>query len=274
MPIIRFLALGLILLAGSAVAATPDSPLRPYTAQYKMSKSFITVAQGKFRLQHTSKGCYLFTAHAHASGVVSLFSGDRIEEESRFCIVNGQLRPQFYRFYHKDGKKNHNYTLTFDWGNRTVAVKRQGQKKATTRRIPPDAQDDLSMQIELRRRLMAAGGASAAPIQVHVVTRNHNRTYTFRIEGTQKLDTDAGSYKTLRMARAHPGDNQISFWVAPALDYLPVKVKRAGPGLELELTGLPQSPAAGAQTSKSQSGKSAPVSGEVKRHRRGGSNYQ
>ena len=273
MYITRFLALGLLLFAGSAAAATPGSPLRPYTAQYKMSKGFITVAKGKFRLQPTSKGCYLYTAHAHASGVVSLFRGDRIDEESRFCIVDGKVRPEFYRFYHKGGNKDHNYTLTFDWGNRTVAIKRQDDKNATTRKIPADAQDDLSMQIELRRRLKAAGGASAPPMQVHLVTRNHNRTYTFRVEGTQKLNTEAGHYKTIRVARAHPGDSQISFWFAPALDYMPARINRAGPGVKLELTALPQSPAAGVRSSRSGTGENAPVSDEIERHRRGGSNY-
>lgn len=253
----------------AAPAPAGQAALKPFTADYKMVKGFITVAQGEYQLQPTGKNCYLYSGHAEASGVVSLFRGDKIEEESRFCVVDGAIRPQFYRFYHKGGKKDHNYTLTFDWKNRTVAIKRQDKAKPTTRKIPADAQDDLSMQVALRRRLLAADGKPGAPLQIHLVTRNHIRTYNFKLQGRSELDTAAGHYKTLELAREHPGDEQVRFWVAPKLDYLPVKIERSGPGLKLEMTQLPQSPVTG--TASADTRKTQPPAGseEIHRHRRG-----
>jgi hypothetical protein len=231
------------LVAPSLLAApnSADAALRPYTAHYSLSKGPLTVAKGKYQLRAIGKNCYVYSGHAQTSGVVSIFKGDEIEQKTRFCIADGKVRPQFYRFHHKGGDADHNFTLTFDWDNHTVATQRGDQSKPDIRKIPKDAQDSLSMQVLLRRQL-SAKGESAAPIQVHLVTRKHIRHYTFQIEDKGKLTTHAGTYKTIKMQRKNPDDKQIRFWLAPKLAYLPVKIKRSDPGLTLNLIKLPQSP--------------------------------
>jgi hypothetical protein len=229
-----------MLTAPAWAASPPAGPLKPYTAEYSISKGVLTVAHGRYKLQLVGNDCYLYSGHAHSSGIVSLFSGDAITEQSQFCIVNGKIRPQRFRFHHKGGKKDHNYALVFNWDRNTVAVKREDEEKATIRKIPPDAKDDLTMQLYLRQVVKRNGGKMPEhPVQIHLATRNHVRTYSFQGNGRDTADTGAGKFASVNVSRVHPGDKQIHYYFAPQLDYLPVKIVRQDSGLTLKLASVP-----------------------------------
>ncbi len=57
------------------------------------------------------------------------------------------------------------------------------------------------------------------------VTKNEVVKTRFRKAGTTTVKTPAGSYKVVRIDRVHNDKNRsTSFWLAPDLDYLPIKI--------------------------------------------------
>ncbi|CAN0335075.1 unnamed protein product, partial [Chrysoparadoxa australica] len=56
------------------------------------------------------------------------------------------------------------------------------------------------------------------------------KTYRLAVSEGPSVETAAGSFKTIRLARVDDGDKQLVFWAAPALDFLPVRVEHRKDG--------------------------------------------
>ncbi len=234
---------GLALLGGTAVAA-PNPALAPFVARYALSKGFVPLGQARFALSRTGRNCYRYHYRAHATGVVSLFRSDVISETSDFCVVGGRFRSLSDRFVHTGDGKNDNFSLRFDWGNRTV-TSASGRK----RRLPAHAMDRQTMQIWLRDKLVKAGKhLPAHAFPVTIVDNRHITTYRVELKGRHRITVGAGTFNTVELDRVG-GSRHMRFWLAPKLGYLPVKVEQSRQGdsmpLTLALTALPESPVKG-----------------------------
>ena len=95
--------------------------------------------------------------------------------------------------------------------------------------IGPGAQDRLSVFIQLGALLAAQPERFVPGTQITLTTasaRSADR-WTFTIEGTETLDLPVGPTLALRLLRLprKDYDQKAELWVAPALGYLPVRIK-------------------------------------------------
>ena len=93
----------------------------------------------------------------------------------------------------------------------------------------PGAQDRLSVFIQLGALLAADPGRFVPGTQVTLTTvsaRSADR-WTFTIEGPETLDLPAGPTPALKLQRLprKDYDQKAELWVAPALGYLPVRIR-------------------------------------------------
>ena len=93
----------------------------------------------------------------------------------------------------------------------------------------PGVQDRLSVFIQLGALLAADPGRFVPGTQITLTTvsaRSADR-WTFTIEGAETLDLPAGATPTLKLQRLprKDYDQKAELWVAPALGYLPVRIK-------------------------------------------------
>ena len=95
--------------------------------------------------------------------------------------------------------------------------------------VGPGAQDRLSVFIQLGALLAADPGRFVPGTQVTLTTvsaRSADR-WTFSVEAPETLDLPAGATATLKLQRLprKDYDQKAELWVAPALGYLPVRIR-------------------------------------------------
>ena len=97
------------------------------------------------------------------------------------------------------------------------------------------AYDDLSLEAQIRQELINGRFSG----NYHLVRKTSIDTANFKRSGTSKLTVPAGTYDVVRIDRVHDDRGRAtSFWLAPSLNYLPVKVSQTNDGktISMELT--------------------------------------
>lgn len=230
---IGLIGLALATPAGAAV-------LQPFTATYQASHGWIGLGEATFQLERTADDCWRWHGVANPSGLAALFIG-QVKDSSKFCVAeDGILLAQHFNYY-EEGDAEDSYTLSFDWSTGTVQYN-HGEPFA----VPRGAIDPFLIQIAARRWLEQADNPADLPAREFTIVDEHEiKQYRLAVSPGKRIKTEAGTFDTLRVARVDEGDEQLVFWVAPRLDYLPVKVEHRQDGdtqIQFVLRNLAQPP--------------------------------
>lgn len=227
--------LALAILASPCAAgahAAPDAVRpAPFDDQFAVKWNGIPMGEMRVTLEPLAgePGCYVQRALTRTNLVARLLYGTP-SQISTFCVVDGKIRPQEYRFV-RGGHSDANYTLHFDWRAGTVT-----DQAGRVRPLPADAVDSLSIQQAVRLWLMAgAQGTRASDVAFTLVDDAHFTRYRFRRMRRATIDTPAGRFATWLVERVDNPDKIGKYWIAPAHHYLPVASEtRNGRGLVLD----------------------------------------
>lgn len=208
------LALGLM---GPAAGA---AVLQPFTATYSASHGFIGLGTATFELSRSGDKCWRWHGVADPSGVASLFVG-KVTDESLFCVRDdGSLKPLYFA-HTETGDLESSYSLDFNWFRGTVQYNNNEPFP-----VPQNAIDPFLIQIAARLWLARAEDpTSLAPRVFTVVDENEITHYRLAVSDGPQVETGAGTFDTIRVARVDEEDEKLILWVAPELAYLPVKVE-------------------------------------------------
>ncbi|MDG2175459.1 MAG: DUF3108 domain-containing protein [Gammaproteobacteria bacterium] len=158
-----------------------------------------------------------------------------IRETSEITLndENGQARPEYYEFL-QTGLGGRSRQITFDWKQRSSIVHSDNQ----VINIPLEGSetDNLSAYLEIRRQLIAGKKDIIFP----GIYKGELEEIHYRVRGEELVDTLPGTFNTLRLERIRePGsDRSTVIWLAPAWDYLLIKLIQEEPGsntISLEL---------------------------------------
>lgn len=115
-------------------------------------------------------------------------------------------------------------------------------RPATT--LQAGAQDRLSLLLQLGARIAAQPHAypPGTHLEIQTATTRDALVWRFRIEGREDLALPGGSLGTLRLLRLPLGtfEPELEVWLAPALDYAPVRIRLtqpAGDSLDYQWSG-------------------------------------
>jgi hypothetical protein len=157
-----------------------------------------------------------------ASQEVSLFLLGSRSQSSEGRITDQGLEPG--RFEDKARKLQ---TAQLDFGQQRAHFS-AGTPDAV---IAPGAQDRLSVFLQLSALLGAAPQRYPQGTQIGFITVSARRAdrWTFRVGAMETLDLPAGSLQALRLDKVRQGadDQDASLWLAPSLQYLPVRIRLA-----------------------------------------------
>lgn len=149
----------------------------------------------------------------------ALLVGQRSQTSQGTLDAHG-LRP--LSFVDK-GRKERRYTL--DWPAQRYNV----SPGETAHPLPSGSQDRLSLFLQLGSVLAQLPGPPSAGLSwnLPVLGGGGAQTWTFAWQGVETLDLPAGRQTAWRLDRAprEPGDSQISLWFAPALQFVPVRIR-------------------------------------------------
>lgn len=217
------------LLAASTFVALPvaavAADLPGYSATYRVSADGKTGTATR-TLTKTGNN-YKYTVNARAAGVATL------NQEATFSLSNGRILPSSSTMSARILGIGNTHSVRFNNAGKSVVSTYKG--KATTLNMPRQAYDDLSLEAQIRQELI--NGKFSGSYQL--VKKTEIETTKFRRAGNTKITVPAGTYDTVRIDRIHDDrDRATSFWLAPSLDYLPVRVSQTTKGkiISMELT--------------------------------------
>lgn len=161
-----------------------------------------------------------------AGGLASLFVSDIVTEVSKARYEDKNIVSLSYRYQQTGGKDKVDESVTFDRDKKTLYISTNHK----TYPIQPHTYDVLSFQ----PALMQIMSSSPKKFVFHVADHHDLHTYDATVAGKETIDTEYGEMKTLRVDSINrKNGNHFTFWCAPKLDYLPVRVKfeRADTGM-------------------------------------------
>ncbi len=214
---IRALLLCMVL-AGVVQAAEPRLPdlKLTYAANWNgMSLGDIVVTLKP----EGAAGCYRYESLSQPSGLVRMFYG-KPRETSDFCLSGGKVVPKRFSFVNTRGDDN--FTLEFD-----LAASKVHGGEPETRDIPPNAQDRFGLQQAVRLWVIAhAHKNDQETVEFSMVDDDRIKLYRFAITAYEEIEVPAGKFETVLVQRVDDPNKTSKFWLAPARDYMPIKVEQ------------------------------------------------
>ena len=204
------------LLVGTMISA---QALEAYSATY-----FFDI-DGKYRgnatrelvKTDTNKWLYQFKSSIPVVGSAS--------QKSVFTEKDGQITPLSSQTKYKILFYKKQSDLVFDYGKKQLRTNEDGTKKVYP--LNKAAYDDMSIEIKLREDLKAGKLKTSYWLadedgieQMKLV--NHGKT---------TIKVPAGTFEVLKLEKKHSNPKRKTFfWIAPSLDYMPVRVMQDDKG--------------------------------------------
>lgn len=234
----RWILTLLLLLPLSAFAAAPEGALPEFLAKYDFERGRMKIGETEILLERSQDNIYRYASESEATGFVSLFVDDIIREESIFRFEDGEFWPVTYEYRQLNSSKNRNEDIAYDWTDKTARVNYRGHTSA--QELMPGMLDRFLLQLAI-----SVHGRNGKIDRLYTVLDN-NRIRQFHLLGerSETIDTPLGKFEALRVERVdRDPDKTLRMWLAPELDYLPVRIeqeKRNEEPLRLTLQSLQQ----------------------------------
>ncbi|WII95598.1 DUF3108 domain-containing protein [Moraxella haemolytica] len=218
---IAILGLGISISGATAYAAD----LSEFSATYAIK------AHGKngtaTRTLTKSGNGYHYSVKGLAAGIATL------SQSAKFNLSGNKIAPSSSSMSVKFLGLGNTHNITFNNSTKTVNSTYKG--KTSTFKMGEQAYDDLSLEAQIRHELINGRFTGSYSL----VKKSGIETTKFKKSGTSKITVPAGTYEVVRIDRVHDGRGRTtSFWLAPSLSYLPVKVSQTSDGksISMELT--------------------------------------
>ena len=212
----------LLLCLYAIFAVLPASALalpRTYDAFYVINKGVLSLARVHVSLKPQSQpGVYRYQSSAEMIGLMSWFNKSRVHEYSILEWQGDTPRPLEYGYEETEGKKKkHAVHISFLWEKGTAHINIDDRQIRQS--ITPDILDRFSFQFMLTWNLRRG-----LPLRDYTIL-DEGQLKTYKIERLREesIRTPIGSFDTIAFARVS-GDRKTVFWLAPKLDYLPVRI--------------------------------------------------
>jgi hypothetical protein len=216
------LALGSLATAGPAAAGDAAPRLQPFVAEYAVRYASMSVGSSRFELKRdTGANRWIFESRANASGFGRLFASGTLIQTSWLVADAAGVRP--LRFTFDDGmqRRSEDVDLRFDWNSGRVSGNAKGEPVDLP--LEPGLQDPVSSQVAMMSALLAG----QAPADLPMIDSDTIRQSEVRFERRETVTTPAGTFETLVYTNSRPGGQRVTrMWLAPSLQYLPVRMEQ------------------------------------------------
>ncbi|OXL18244.1 DUF3108 domain-containing protein [Psychrobacter sp. DAB_AL32B] len=179
------------------------------------------------RTLNKSGNTWKYDVNARVAGVASA------AQHSTFTVNGNAVIPTQASTTYKLLGIGRTHKLDFNPSSKKVVSNYRG--KSTTMTMAQQAFDDLSLEVQIRQDLLNGKFSG----NYYMAKHDKIEKTPFKKSGNTKITVPAGTFDTVRVDRIHDDNSRsTSFWLAPSLDYLPVKVSQINDGkkMDLELT--------------------------------------
>lgn len=207
------------------LAASPGLPAQardcaaapvPYMASYSVNRNGDPDGSMTVRLEHAGADSYRYAMDTRVKwGIFIAY----IEEQSDFVFRDGTVMPSSFQLTQRVSFYKRREVAEFDW----VTMKATGEKKRDDFELDilPGMQDKLSVYLLLASSICRG----EYDIDAVVVSGPSLKSYDYRFQAIEPLDTVLGRVDTVHIRRGGPDDEkQTDMWHAADAHYLPVKM--------------------------------------------------
>lgn len=192
--------------------STTTFAMNPFQASYQFSYNGKNLGSATRTLSKTGNAWkYVFAAKA---GMIASAT-----ETSNFTLNNSQIQSSNFSRSSKILVHNNTMSIKFNPSSKTINTEKDKEKRSFAWKS--GVLDELNAELQLREDLKTTGLKSNYLIS----DAKAIDTRQFVKAGNEKVKTNFGTFDTIKVIMKHhkPGRETI-FWLAPKLDYLPVKV--------------------------------------------------
>jgi len=218
LTMVRIVALPL----GLALSITSVYAFEPFQANYSFNIAGLLHGTATRTLTvQDNIWSYSFKANVASLATASEFSHFRIKDSKK----NDNLSPRIesldhsYNFKFLTNKKKNSFKI--DWDNKVVNSLNQKGNNTYPAQVGMLDMLDLELQVreDIKHKRLQPSYLLADDKGISKISFVH--------EGEEKVTTDAGTYDTVRIRLVQENQKRKTyFWLAPKLDYLPVKVRQ------------------------------------------------
>lgn len=192
-----------------------------FKATYRLKRGGFEVAEAVMEVRRMQEDIYRYTSHSEALGLLSVFVSDEIDEVSVFRATSEGVRPLSYTYRHKGSSKNRDEDITYDWTAGIAETNYRGEEGKVE--LEAGAVDRFLLPVVIGMETDLASFDEKVPI----IDNGKVRYWHLAATGEEILKTPAGSFETIRIERVDKDiDKELRFWLAPKLNYLPVRIEQ------------------------------------------------
>ena len=186
--------------------------MSPFQASYQFSYNGKNMGSATRTLSKSGNNwTYVFAAKAGAIASAT--------ETSHFSLNGNNIISNNFNRSSKILVHNNTMSIKFNPNAKTINTKKDD--KARSFAWKSGVLDELNAELQLREDLKASGLKSSYAI----ADAKEVESRRFVKQGTEKVKTSYGTFDTIKVVMKHDKPNRDTiFWLAPKLDYVPVKV--------------------------------------------------
>ncbi|WP_407306903.1 DUF3108 domain-containing protein [Acinetobacter sp.] len=186
--------------------------MSPFQASYQFSYNGKNMGSATRTLSKSGNNwTYVFAAKAGAMASAT--------ETSHFSLNGSQIMSNSFSRSSKILVHNNSMSINFNPTTKTIHTKKDD--KARSFAWKPGVLDELNAELQLREDLKNSGLKSSYAI----ADAKEVESRRFVKQGSEKVKTSYGTFDTIKVVMKHDKPNRDTiFWLAPKLDYAPVKV--------------------------------------------------
>ena len=212
----RILILACILLQIGNLNAVPAD----YEAVYTVK---LLQADGTLRAKlENNNGTYTYTLKTEPTGFWKLIANGSINESSEFEIINDEIRSINYRLNDTIRRNARESEVDFDWSKKVI----KGFYK--DRVIDFNIEKRILTRILLQIEIMHQKQRNNLKDTYLIIDKDEIKEIDITSSNSgKKISVPFGSYDVIEVSHRSKNSNRINtFWLAPELDFIPVKLEQ------------------------------------------------
>lgn len=200
---------------------------KPFTATYSVSYRGIGAGTISFSFSRDpATGRYVYETHPNPGALARLFVSKAAVERSVMEIDDAGTRPIDWLLDDGKSSKDGDGELHFDWSRSSVTGTVEGEPVNLT--AEPGTQDRSSIQIAVTTALLRG----VEPGTIALIDDNRIKRYVYTKKEQASVDSALGKLETVIYESTREGGSSRTsrFWMAPSLEYLPVRAEQIRKG--------------------------------------------